>query len=92
MCTGDISNMYLCSTLDEPEYVRFKLDLIPETIIRHYNLRAIAVNGYVYAKIKQVWYGLKQSGRIAHDDLVTLLAAQGYTKSKHVEGLFTHTT
>ena len=66
--------------------------MIPEAIIQHYGLRALAHNGYVYARIKKAWYGLKQSGKIAHDDLVTQLSKHGYHKSKYTEGLFTHDT
>jgi hypothetical protein len=72
-CTADISNMYLCSDLPESEYVRFKYDMIPPNIIKHYNLNTMVENGFVYAKINKSWYGLKQSGRIAHDDLVSHL-------------------
>ena len=39
MFTGDISNMYLESTLDEPEYVKFRVDLIPPNIME--NLRNV---------------------------------------------------
>ena len=89
-CTADISNMYLCSTLEQPEFVKFKLTMIPESIIQHYKLHQLAHNGYVYARIKKAWYGLKQSGKIAHDDLVQQLSKHGYHKSKYTEGLFTH--
>ena len=91
-CTADISNMYLCSQLEQPEFVKFKISMIPELIIQQYKLRNLAHNGYVYARIKKAWYGLKQSGKIAHDDLVTQLSKHGYHKSKYTEGLFTHET
>jgi hypothetical protein len=54
MCTGDLSNMYLYSMLDECEYVQFKVDMIPPSIIAHYNLTPMIHNGYLYAKIKKV--------------------------------------
>jgi hypothetical protein len=92
MCTGDISNMYLYSMLDECEYVRFKVDMIPPSIIAHYNLTPMIQNGYLYAKIKKAWYGLKQSGKIAHDDLVEHLAKHGYEKLPFTKGLFKHKT
>ena len=57
-CTGDISNMYLCSWLKDYEYVRFNIDLIPPRIIAHYQLQKLVHKGYVYAKIKRAWYGL----------------------------------
>jgi hypothetical protein len=81
MCTGDISNMYLYSMLDKCEYIRFKVDMIPPRIIAHYNLTPMIHNGYLYAKIKKAWYGLKQSGKIAHDDLVEHLTKHGYEKT-----------
>jgi len=84
--------MYLESCLQNPEYVRFDLLLIPQAIIDHYNIDEDAVDGYVYAKINKAWYGLKQSGRIAHDDLVAHLAKHDYVKTKHTEGLFRHKT
>ena len=92
MATGDISNMYLYSFLDECEYVRFKVDQIPPAIIAHYNLEGYITNGFVYAKVKKAWYGLKQSGKIAHDDLVQHLAKYGYKKLPFTEGLFKHET
>ena len=38
------------------------------------------------------WYGLKQSGKIAHDDLVAHLKTHGYEKLPFTEGLFKHKT
>ena len=58
-CTADISNMYLCSTLDQPEFVKFKVSMILDAIVKHYNLESLIHNRYVYARIKKAWYGLK---------------------------------
>ena len=74
--------MYLMSDLVDVEYVKFNLSLIPQRIIDHYNLNNIAENGSVYAKINKAWFGLKQSGTIAHDDLVQHLAKHGYVHQK----------
>ena len=91
--TADISNMYLGSDLPEPEYVRFRLSLIPDAFIEAYGLRSLATaDGYVYARVNKAWYGLKQAGKIAHDDLVNRLAAGGYKKAALVEGYFYHET
>jgi hypothetical protein len=62
-----------------------------------YNTRSIylfrfADGDFAYAKIKKAWYGLKQSGEIAHDDLVQHLAKYGYSKAKRTDGLFLHKT
>ena len=63
-CTGDISNMNLCSTLNDAEYVCFPVHLIPPNIIAHYKLQKLICNGYIYAPIKKAWYGLKQLGKL----------------------------
>ena len=90
---GDISNMYLESLLKEAEYVRFRIELIPTAIVTKYGLRALATpEGYVYARVNKAWYGLKQAGKIAHDDLVDRLKEAGYTKAPLAEGFFRHET
>ena len=90
-CTGDISNMYLMSMLPDSEYVCFKVDSIPKRIFDYYNLESKVVDGYVYTCINKAWYGLKQAGKIAHDDLVAHLRSKGYVKTTAL-GLFKHTS
>ena len=81
--TGDISNMYLNSDLPEAEYVRFKMNLIPAEIAAAYDLHSKATpDGFVYARVNKAWYGLKQSGKIAPDDLGKHLEKAGYPKSR----------
>ena len=65
--------MYLCLLLPDAQYVRFKYSLIPPEIIKHYNLDNKVIDGYVYTKIKCIWYGIKETGKIAHDNLVAHL-------------------
>jgi hypothetical protein len=84
--------MYLNSDLPEAEYVRFKIDLIPAAIATAYGLHEmVGKDGYVYARVNKAWYGLKQAGKIAHDDLVEHLTTAGYHKTL-VEGYFRHET
>ena len=47
MCV-DINNLYLCTLLYTLEYMRIPLSAFPEHIIKQYNLRQKAKNGYVY--------------------------------------------
>ena len=82
--------MYLCSSLNDAEYVRFPIHLIPPNIIVHYGLQPLFSNGYVYAQIKKAWYGLKQLGEIAHGNLVAHLNKFGYHKAPRTEVLFIH--
>ena len=91
-CTGYISNMYLCSILDDAEYVRFLIHLILPNIIAHYRSQKLISNRYVYVRIKKAWNGLKQAGKIAHANLVAHLKQFGYHKVPRTEGLFLHHT
>jgi hypothetical protein len=91
--TTDAGNMYLCSQLREPQFVRFRLREIPTSIQERYELHKIVdYTGFVYAKIKGAWYGLKESGRIANEDLVDHLIKHGYHESAFTVGLFKHET
>ena len=90
-CTADISNMYLFSELPDAQYVTFPVSQIPIEIIDAYHLADKIDNGFVYVKIKKAWYGLRESGKIAHDDLVKHLCANDYYETT-TAGLFTHKT
>jgi hypothetical protein len=47
----------------EYEYMRLRLELIPDEIIDKYNLRDLVDNqGWVYIKIRMGMYGLPQAG------------------------------
>ena len=86
--SGEISNMYLCLRLKDYDYARFNIDLIPPRIIAHYKLQGIIHKGYAYTRIKQAWYGLKQWGKIVHNDLVEHLKKYGYEWTAQIKGLF----
>jgi hypothetical protein len=90
-CTMDCSNMYLESFLPTPQYVRFLKSLIPPKFYEQYGLDYYADGDYVYARIVRAWYGLKESGKIAHDDIVAHMAKHGY-KETRTPGLFVHET
>ena len=58
-----------------------------------YNLKELATHDdHVYARVNKAWYGLKQAGKIAHDDLVECLAKAAYRKGGHIECYFNHDT
>ena len=65
--------MYLMSDLVNFKYVKFKVDMIPPQILAYCKLKNLKHNGYIYAKINKTWYGLKEAGRIAHNDLIQYL-------------------
>ena len=68
--TIDISNMYLNTPLKDFQYMRFKIDLIPEEVIEEYNLRnKVDKDGWPYCEIRKIIYGLKESDKLANIQL-----------------------
>ena len=91
--TMDISNFYLMTPLHHPEFIRLKLNDIPNEVIKEYKLREKATkNGSIYIKAKQGIYGLPQSGLLANKLLEKRLNKHGYQQSKLVPGLWKHDT
>jgi hypothetical protein len=65
MLMMDIKNYYLGTPLPRYEYMRMLLSRFPEEIVDKYNLKALAVDGWVYIEIRKGMYGLKQAGLLA---------------------------
>ena len=86
----DISNFYLGTPLDRPEYVRIKIGDIPTEFIDEYRLTHFAHNGWVYFEINKGVYGLKQAGKLANDLLTERLHSFGYFQSDTTPGLWRH--
>ena len=91
--TVDVKNFYLNTPLERYEYVRIKLDDIPEEIIIAYNLREkVTSDGYVFVEIQKGMYGLPQAGILAQQLLEQRLNQHGYSQRQAVPGLWTHDT
>ncbi len=58
--------MYLETPLDQYEYMKMPIALLPADIIDHYNLREKAIDGYVYMEIWKGMYRLPQAGILAN--------------------------
>jgi hypothetical protein len=78
MMMMDIKNCYIGTPLPRFEYIKMLLSRFPEEIIQKYNLKALAVDGWVYIEIRKGMYGLKQAGLLANELLQTCLAPFGY--------------
>ena len=69
------------------------MDQIPQEIIDKYNLKEnIHSDGYCYAEIRKIMYGLREAGYITNVKLKKILGLEGYVPSKFTPGLFTHNT
>eukprot|EP00804_Cyclotella_cryptica_P009064 CCRYP_003161-RA/>CCRYP_003161-RA protein AED:0.28 eAED:0.28 QI:0/0/0/1/1/1/2/0/561 len=78
LMTMDISNFYLNTPLQHPEYIRMKLTDIPEEIINEYKLRdLVEPDDCVYIIIILGMYGLPHAGLIANELLKKRLNKHG---------------
>ena len=89
MC-ADIKSFYLETPLDRYEYMKMKLDMIPQEFRNEYNLDAKAKDGYVFMEIQKGMYGLPQAGILANKLLKKRLAKRGYFELPHTPGLWKH--
>jgi hypothetical protein len=67
---------------------------VPQEVIDEYKLyeNNYVLNGCVYVKIWQAFFGLKQSGALANKQLSKVLGTEGYFHSEHTSGLWLHKT
>ena len=59
--------------MEQSEYVRIKIEDIPQEFIEEYNLMPMVNNGWVYFNIVKDFYGLPKSGMLANKLLHTRL-------------------
>jgi hypothetical protein len=68
--------------------MRILLSRFLEEIVNKYNLKELAVDGWVYIEIRKGMYGLKQAGLLATQLLQKRLAPFGYYPSCHTTGIW----
>ena len=78
----------LGSPLSRPEYMRLTRDQVPATTQARYGDAIIWVNDSTMVQINNGIYGLPQSGFLAKQKLVALLARNGYHLTPTMECLF----
>jgi hypothetical protein len=89
--TLDVKNFYLNTLMVQYEYVRIKINDIPDEIIVEYNLKdKVTSDGHLYIEIQKGKYGLPQAGILAQELLEKQLNEHGYSQSRAVPGLWTH--
>jgi hypothetical protein len=89
MCL-DIKKFYLTAVLEYFEYMKIPLALFPVWTIEQYNLQNLALDGWVYIKMRRAVWGLPQAGILANKQLRRKLAPFRYHKSPNTPGLWLH--
>jgi len=89
----DISNFFIQTDLEDYQYICFHISMTPQEIIDKYNLTEIVEDdGWCYAEIRKVLYGLCEASYLSNVELKRVLAKEGYIPLKYTPGLFTHKT
>ena len=89
--TLDIKDFFLQSKMKQPQYMKIHSKYFSDEFKLLYNINEIiAPDGFVYCKIVKGMYGLKQTARLAYDELVMHLKKYGYTPDKHASNIWTH--
>jgi hypothetical protein len=92
MMMMDINKCYFGTHLPCHEYMHMLLSRFPKEIVSKYNLKALAVDGWVYIEIRKGMYGLKQAGVLANKLLQKRLATIVYYPVRHTPGIWLHKT
>ena len=76
--------------MENPEYVRVKLEDIPQEFIEEYHLLETERHGWVYFEIVRGCYGSPQSGKLANNLLRKRLEDAHYYETSTTPGLWRH--
>ena len=86
----DVKDFYLNNHMDRDKYIMIHISMIPQEFVEKYNLSENTRNGYIYARVTKVMYGLPQAGRISYESLFKHLETYGYHPSSKTPGLWKH--
>jgi hypothetical protein len=89
MCL-DVKNFYLGTPMEEFEYLRIPIKLIPLEIITQYNLLPLVSDGHIYIAVQNDMYGLPHAVLLANHILMKRLSPHGYRQTKTTLGLWAH--
>ena len=87
---ADIKDFYLNAEMERYEYMKLKIDIIPDEIVLQYKLKELTSNGWVYLEIRKGMYGLPQAGILANKKLTAHLEKQVYIPTSRTPGLWKH--
>jgi hypothetical protein len=86
----DINFFYRTMALEYFKYMQIPLALFPALTIEQYNLNTMALDGWVYIKMRRTVWGLPLADILANKSLCRKLAPFGYYESVNTLGLWQH--
>ena len=88
--TLDLTDFYLMSRLEKPEWIKIPIKNIPRSLLEEHNLLQFIFDEHILCRVDGTMYGHPASGRLANADLVQHLAAHGYAQDDNVPCMFAH--
>jgi hypothetical protein len=76
--------------MEEFEYVRIPIKLIPLDIITQYALIPLVSDGHIYIEVHKGMFGIPQAGILTNHLLAKQLSPHGYRQTKTTLGLWAH--
>jgi hypothetical protein len=89
---ADITDYYLNTPLERPEYLRMTRKQVSSAIIAEYGYEESFVNDMMYFQVNKGMYDLPQAGLLAPNRLIAYIVQHGCTQSDVVPCLFRHAT
>jgi hypothetical protein len=89
---ADITDYYLNTPLERPEYLRMIRKQVSSAIIAEHRYKEFFVNDMLYFQVNKGMYGLPKAGLLAQNRLIAYTAEHEYTQSDVVPCLFRHAT
>ncbi len=88
--TIGISDFYPGTPLPHPEYIRIEKALIPDKVLKFYDLIRFRHHGalYCYCSVHKTHYGLPQAGALSQRRLFKHLAEHGYRQLPNTPSFF----
>jgi hypothetical protein len=90
--TVDITDFYLMSSLEQPEWINIPIKNIPLSLLEEHNLIQFISDEHILCRVDGTMYGHPVAGRLANADLVKHLAVHGYVQDANVPCMFAHVT
>jgi hypothetical protein len=86
--TIDSSDFYLGTPLPHPEYIRIQKALIPDEVLKFYDLIRFLHHGALYYSVHKTHYGLPQAGALSQKRMFKHLAEHGYRQLPNTPSFF----
>ena len=91
-CTFDLTDMYLKSKLDRPEYMWMPITLLPQYLRDELGMGDLPEDTRILWEVTMALYGTPQAGMLAQRDVNRLLIAGGFYECPMTPCLYRHPT